>query len=82
MKIVKIECVTRYQINFTPAETRTLLAHPRWSAAISTRSSVHNGHGHNPAGCAMLTKKQINDVCDVLGINGREFMAQAKEKAI
>lgn len=75
MKIVKIEHVTRYQVNFTPSETLTLLEHPDWRMVVSTKSSQHNGHGHNPAGCAMLTKKQINEVCDTLGINGREFMA-------
>lgn len=77
MKIVKVEVATRYQINFTPAETHVLLKHPKWSAIVSTKSSEHNGHGSNPAGCAMFTKKQINEVCDVLGINGREFMASA-----
>lgn len=75
MRIVKIEHVTRYQINFTPPETRVLMKHPTWSSVVSIKSSQHNGHGRNPAGCAMLTKKQINEVCDVLGINGREFMA-------
>jgi hypothetical protein len=77
MRIVKVEYVTRYQINFTPNETRALLAHPEWSVIVSTKSSQHNGRGDRPSGCAMLTKKQINEVCDVLGINGREFMANA-----
>lgn len=78
MRIVKSETVVRYQVEFTPKETRTLLEHQDWRQIISTKSSRHNGYGSNPIGKAMLTKRQINDACDVLGINGREFMHRSK----
>lgn len=77
MRIVKVEVVTRYQVEFTPAETRVLSKYERWAKVISITSSIHNGHGRNPMGRATLTKRQINDVCDELGVNGREFMAGA-----
>lgn len=71
MRILQQEVVTRYCVEFSPGETKALRKHPVWSLIIGLRS---NGGGVTAA--ATLTKTQINQVCDVLGINGREFMQQ------
>ncbi len=76
MRILRTETVVRYDVDFSPRETRTLKQHAKWSPLISTKASEHNGNV--TIGRATLTKRQINDVCDVLGINGREFMAMPR----
>ncbi len=69
MKICKAETVVRYSVVFSPGESRTLRAHPKWKHRIGDNGG---------AGAAMgnFSKKEINAICDVLGINGREFFAQ------
>jgi hypothetical protein len=74
VRIHSHETVTRFQVAFDERETETLLAHPEWKLHISTKMAEHNGH-QRLRGAAQLTRGQINDICDVLGINGREFMA-------
>lgn len=72
MKISTVETVTRYRVWFTPGELNKLRQHDdvsRW--LFTTRTARGNLMGH-----AQLTKSQINRVCDVLGINGREWMAK------
>lgn len=69
MRITQSATVVRYDVTFTPLETKLLLAHPAWRHRVAI-----TGNGTNRYGAATLTKSQINDVCDVLGINGREFM--------
>lgn len=74
MKINRTETVVRYDVTLTPWETSVLRNHSKWQAVVSIKSSEHNG---GPLfGCATLTRTQINDVCDVIGVNGREFMAR------
>lgn len=74
MKVHKVETVTRYQVTFDPRETALLLADEKWCHVVSTKCSVHNGTGGMFC-AATLTKAQINQVCDLLGVNGREWFA-------
>lgn len=73
MKITRAETVVRYQVSFTPREVEKLCLHTKWRNRIGIRPM---GHGAPRFGDAMLTKTEINDVCDVLGINGREIMSK------
>lgn len=79
MKVHKVETVTRYHVTFEPHETKVLRAHPKWQRIVSIAGSRDNVRQRAGVvfGAAMLTKKQINEICDVLGVNGREFMARA-----
>jgi len=71
MKICKIEpSITRYQVTFTPEETAALKRTRRWHNAVSTRSAENNSRPLY--GTATLTKSQISQICDELGVNGRE----------
>lgn len=70
MKIHKAETVIRYHITFTPREAAELAAHPDWAHRIKPNAARHGSAE------AMLTRVQINQVCDVLAINGRELMAE------
>lgn len=80
MKIHRAETVIRYQVSFTPHEVEKLCLHAKWRNRIGVRPA---GHGRSPgSGDAMLTKTEINDVCDVLGINGREYMAGLPEMEV
>jgi hypothetical protein len=72
MKLHKLETVIRYQVSFTPGETTRLLAHPKWQHRIG----VTQNRGRSRWAGATLTRSEINDVCDVLGINGREFLGR------
>ncbi len=70
MKVSTVETVTRYRVWFTPGEIRKLLEPEdtrHW--LFVTRTARGNVQAH-----AQLTKSQINRVCDVLGVNGREWM--------
>ncbi len=71
MKIHKTETVVRYQVTFTPPEMKKLMAHDRWRHVVGLRREQGTGRW----GDASLTKRQFNDICDVLGYNGREMMA-------
>lgn len=71
MRIVKSETVVRYQVEFSPREMAVLDQHPNWCQVVHPCTK----HGCDSWGAATLTKRQINDVCDALGVNGREFMA-------
>jgi hypothetical protein len=82
VRIHKTETVVRYQVTFSPDETRTLMAHPEWQHVISTKCAVNNGHRGNAIGGATLTKRQLNDVCDVIGVNGRAVFAELSRKAV
>lgn len=78
MKIRKVEVVTRYQVEFLPHETKVLRANEWWRERISVKQSQRNGrHPNDQWGRATLTKSEINRACDLLGVNGREFMARA-----
>lgn len=71
MKLNKIERgVTRYQVSFTSGETRRIAADPRWHNIIRPHRTARG----NLTALAMLTKVQINEVCDLLGVNGREWL--------
>ena len=72
MKLNKIErAVTRYQVTFSPGETKQIAADKRWNNIIRPRKTNRG----NVTAMAMLTKSQINEVCDFLGVNGREWFA-------
>lgn len=72
MKLCKVERgITRYQVSFTPYEVTRLKGERRWHNIIrETRTSRGN-----ITAMATLTKSQINEVCDFLGVNGREWFA-------
>lgn len=76
MRILQREIVTRYMVSFTPGETKKLAAHPVWQHHIG-----RVGRG-DKSSQATLSRKEINAVCDVLGVNGREFMATQLAKQI
>ncbi len=73
MKIHSVETIVRYQVTFSPRETKLLRRRPKWANIISVASSKTKGGAW--WGCAQLTKSQISEICDILGINAREFMA-------
>lgn len=71
VKLQQIETVTRYQIYFDPPEAAVLARHPKWRHRIGRRKSGQ------PGGDATLTKTELSEVCDALGVNGREWLALA-----
>lgn len=83
MKIHRAETVVRYHVSFLPHEAKVLDQHEVWSKVMHVRparSYQANCQYHRGAEAA-LTRNQINDICDVLGVNGREFMASLPEMA-
>ena len=73
MKLCKVERgVTRYQVSFTPGEAKLIAQSKRWAPIIRQQESSRG----NVFAMATLTKHQINEVCDYLGVNGREWFAQ------
>lgn len=74
MKIHRAETVVRYHVTFEPHEAKVLDSHPVLRTKVHVRPD-RGGGLYSRGADAMLTKAEINDVCDALGVNGREFMA-------
>lgn len=70
MRLAKIDTVTRYQVTFEPREVRVLQQHPKWRHRIGVRKTGWRG------GDATLTKTELSEVADALGINAREWLTQ------
>lgn len=75
MKIHRAETVVRYHIAFDPHEAKDLDGHPVLRNKIHVRPDRGGGR-YSRGADAMLTRSEINEVCDALGVNGREFMAR------
>lgn len=75
MKIHRAETVVRYHITFDPREAKVIDEHPMLRNKIRVRPDRGGGR-YSRGADAMLTRADINDVCDALGVNGREFMAR------
>lgn len=71
MKLQQVETVVRYQVYLEPPEAAVLGRHPKWRHRIGRRKSGQ------PGGDATLTKTELSEVCDVLGVNGREWLANS-----
>jgi hypothetical protein len=75
MKIHRAETVIRYQIAFDPHEAEVLDDHPALRSKIHVRPDRGGGR-YSRGADAMLTRSEVNDVCDALGVNGREFLSR------
>jgi len=75
MKIHRAETVIRYHITFDPHEAKMLDEHPTLRSKIHIRPDRGGGR-YSRGADAMLTKSDINEACDALGVNGREFMSR------
>lgn len=66
-------------MSFTALEIDLLAKHPKWSTRIvagGTKMDRRGGMRLQRRGQATLTRSEINDVCDVLGVNGREWLSK------
>lgn len=81
MRVNQVSTVTRYDLQFHPRETKLLLAHEKWRHRISVRAATNNKrHPNDQWGAATLTRTELSEVCDVLGVNSREWLAKNAER--
>lgn len=80
MKIHRAETVVRYHVTLDPHEAKTIDQHPTLRTKIHVRPDRGGGLYLRGAD-AMLTRADINEICDALGVNGREFMARYQDMA-
>ena len=78
VKIHRAETVVRYHITFEPHEAKVLDEHPTLRHKVHVRPDRGGGR-YSRGADAMLTRSDINEACDALGVNGREFMAQYRD---
>lgn len=76
MKLHRVQTVQRFDVTLEPEEAELLLAHPKW------KHRVGNPKPPQTTRDATLTKKELNAVCDVLGVNGREWLAAALSRKV
>jgi hypothetical protein len=72
MRLEKTEVVVRYQVRFDPKEVAVLKRHARWQHRIGLRRHPDRG------GDATLTKTELSQVADALGINAREWLTRQR----
>lgn len=75
MRIEKKSPVVMLQVAFDPGETRLLRAHPKWASRISVSGSRNNGHApDNLSGRMSVSRSQLQEIADVLGLKGDMFV--------